>query len=47
MGEYEVIIGINYGKPEKRAEPGDVVTDLHKRDVEWMLRDGIIRERSS
>ena len=39
---YRVLVGINYGRPERRAEPGDVVDDLLTRDIEWMLNDGII-----
>ena len=46
MSTFKVLTGINYvpqgSKREQRAEPGDTVSDLAKRDVDWMLRDGII-----
>lgn len=41
---YRVIVGISYR--DRRAEPGDVVTDLEPGEIEWMLADGVIEEVS-
>jgi hypothetical protein len=41
---YLVKVGINYR--DRRAEPGDVVSDLLPGEVEWMLADGMIEEVS-
>lgn len=43
---YRVIVGINYpvNGVEKRAEPGDTISDLAPKDAEWMLADGVIEE---
>lgn len=45
---YRVKHGLNYpapgGGPERRAEPGDVVTDLPMSSLLWLLADGIIEE---
>ena len=41
-GGYKVLVGINYGIDDKRAEPGDIVTDLPNKSVTWMLDQGII-----
>lgn len=40
--EYEVLIGINY-PPNKRAEPGDRVTDLPHGSVSTLLEAGAIK----
>lgn len=40
--EYEVLIGINY-PPNKRAEPGDVVTDLPYGSKTQLLELGAIK----
>jgi len=37
---YRVITGIDY--LGKRAEAGEVVNDLPRNSVAWLLRDGII-----
>ena len=42
MPSFRVLVGINYGKDDPRAEPGDIVTDLPAAAAKWMLRDGII-----
>lgn len=44
--KYRVLIGLNYPtlKGEKRAEPGDVVEDLPKKSIAWLLRQGHIEE---
>lgn len=41
MVEYRVLIGMNY-PPDKRAEPGDIVTDLPAKSVSWLLEQGCI-----
>ena len=40
--EYEVLIGINY-PPNKRAEPGDIVTDLPYGSKTTLLEAGAIK----
>jgi hypothetical protein len=42
---YEVVTGLNYPTKagEKRAEPGDVVTDLPAKSIEWLLEQGHIK----
>ena len=42
---YVVKVGINYR--DRRAEPGDVVTDLKPGEIEWMLADNVIEEAPS
>ena len=39
---YVVKVGINYR--DRRAEPGDVISDLKAGEAEWMLADGVIEE---
>lgn len=43
---YVVVIGINYATPtgEKRVEPGDKVSDLPAKSVNWLLESGAIKE---
>lgn len=38
---YRVLKGINY-PPDKRAEPGDTVTDLPGVDIKWLVECGAI-----
>jgi len=40
--EYEVLVGIDY-PPNKRAEAGDIVSDLPKDSITWLLESGIIK----
>lgn len=40
--EYEVLAGIDY-PPNKRAEIGEVVSDLPKDSIPWLLDAGIIK----
>lgn len=40
--EYEVLAGIDY-PPNKRAEAGDIVSDLPKDSIPWLLESGIIK----
>lgn len=44
--KYKVLVGLNYPTPkgEKRAEPGDVVDDIPKKSVGWLLRQECIEE---
>jgi len=39
---YKVLVGINYGPDDKRAEPGDVVSDIPNKSITWMVEQGII-----
>lgn len=46
---YLVLIGVNYpphgkGSAEKRAEPGDIVTDLPPKSIADLLDQGVICE---
>ena len=41
---YRVLVGINYPPGDKRAEPGDVVSDLPDHSVKDLLRQGVIEE---
>jgi len=41
MTTYRVLIGLNY-PPDRRAEPGDVVDDLPKKSISWLLEQGHI-----
>lgn len=40
--QYEVLVGLDY-PPDKRAEAGDLVDDLPKASVTWLLEQGFIR----
>ena len=39
--KYLVVTGIDY-PPQKRAEPGDVVSDLDPKSIPWLLSIGAI-----
>lgn len=39
--EYKVLQGIDY-PPNKRAEAGQIVSDLPKDSIPWLLEGGII-----
>lgn len=41
MATYKVLVGIDY-PPNKRAETGDVVSDIPAKSVKWLLDQGII-----
>jgi hypothetical protein len=45
MAQYRVLQGIDY-PPNKRAEAGDVVTDLPPQSVKWLLESGVIEDTS-
>lgn len=40
MAAYRVLRGITYGS--KRAEAGDVVSDIPGSSVKWLLEQGIV-----
>ena len=42
MATYKVLVGLDYGKPSKRAEEGDVVSDLPASSVSWLLEQNLI-----
>lgn len=39
--KYRVLTGLDY-PPDKRAEVGDVVDDLPKPSIQWLLDQGLI-----
>ena len=41
MVKYKILVGLNY-PPDKRAEPGDIVDDIPKRSIPWLLEQGYI-----
>ena len=40
MATYRILVGVDYDG--KRAEPGDIVSDLPARSVTWLREQGII-----
>jgi hypothetical protein len=44
MPKYRALVGLDYPTKagDKRAEPGDVVSDLPTKSVEWLLDGGYI-----
>lgn len=42
MASYKVLVGLDYG--DKRAEVGDVVSDLPTKSVSWLKEQGMIEE---
>jgi hypothetical protein len=42
---YVVLVGLNYGDPEKRVEVGAEVTDLPTESIPWLLEQGYIRPK--
>lgn len=44
MTQYRVLQGIDY-PPNKRAEVGDVVTDLAPSSIKWLLEVGAIEDK--
>jgi len=40
--KYKVLTGLSY-PPNKRAEPGDVVSDLPKKSILWLVKRGYIK----
>ena len=43
MARYRVLQGIDY-PPNKRAEAGEIVTDLPPQSVKWLLESGIVED---
>lgn len=41
MTQYRAVVGIDY-PPNKRAEAGDIVSDLPQSSVAWLLQSGLI-----
>jgi hypothetical protein len=41
--KYQVLVGLDY-PPGKRAEPGDVVSDLPDKSVKWLLKQELVIE---
>jgi hypothetical protein len=44
---YIALVGVNYGDPEKRVEPGEEVSDLPAESIPWLLEQGCIRPKES
>jgi hypothetical protein len=42
MASYKVLVGLDYG--DKRAEAGDVVSDLPTKSITWLKEQGLIEE---
>lgn len=42
MATYRVLVGLDYAG--KRAEPGDIVSDLPNKSVGWLTAQGIIEK---
>ena len=40
--KFRVLNGLNYG--DKRREPGDIVDDIPKKSLWWLLEQGHIEE---
>ena len=43
MAQYRAVVGLDY-PPNKRAEAGDIVSDLPEKSVTWLLASGFIEE---
>jgi hypothetical protein len=41
MTQYRALVGIDY-PPDKRAEAGELVSDLPEKSVTWLLAQGLI-----
>ncbi|NBO55361.1 MAG: hypothetical protein EBU84_12400 [Actinobacteria bacterium] len=42
MATYKALTGLEYGKPPKRAEAGELVSDIPAGSVKWLLEQGLI-----
>lgn len=40
--KYRALVGLNYGPKDKRAEAGDVLTDLPAESIGWLVKQGHI-----
>ena len=45
MAQYRALVGIDY-PPNKRAEAGEVISDLPGDAIKWLLEDGLIEDAS-
>lgn len=43
MATYRVLTGVSY-PPNKRAEAGDVISDLPSRSIKWLAEAGAIEK---
>jgi hypothetical protein len=43
MAKYRVTTGLDY-PPNKRAEAGDVVSDLPPKSIKWLREQGLIEQ---
>jgi hypothetical protein len=41
--KYRALVGLNY-PPAKRADAGDVVSDLPEKSIKWLLKAGKIEK---
>lgn len=41
MASYKALVGLNY-PPDRRAEAGEVVSDLPGKSIKWLLEQGLI-----
>ena len=42
MATYKALTGLDYGKPSKRVEAGELVSDLPAGSVKWLLEQNLI-----
>ena len=42
MAQYKALAGLEYGKPTKRVEAGEVVSDIPAGSVKWLLEQNLI-----
>jgi hypothetical protein len=42
MTAYKVLVGVDYAG--KRAEPGDIISDLPPKSVGWLTEQGIVEK---
>lgn len=42
--QYEVLIGLNLAKSERRVEPGEITSEIPEREVQELLEAGVIRK---
>lgn len=42
MATYKALTGLDYGKPSKRVEAGELVSDLPTASIKWLLEQNLI-----
>ena len=42
MATYKALTGLDYGKPPKRVEAGELMSDLPIASVKWLLEQNLI-----